>query len=237
MRFYKDKLNVNIDLNVAILTKEQWEQATQIPYDLPFVSDPPYVVFLPATYGDGVLTAGSKSSKLSVPPAFIQRLRAMGYTYEKGQRENFDFISLHELGHVICERISIAEFPGKPNKWLNEFTATYVAYAYLRAKRPKLALLARIFAEHQLAVMAKQKYSSLEDFEKLYSNVGPENYGWYQSKFIQRAAQVYDTEGLSFIEELRKFPPPGGKTLPVDTVLANLEEVAPGFIAWAKTLR
>jgi hypothetical protein len=84
----------------------------------------------------------------------------------------------------------------------------------------------------------RPKYTSLEDFERLYSGVGPKNYGWYQGKFFQRVAQVYDAKGLSFIAEvLKAFPAAEGESLPVDVVLQRLEKISPGFIEWSKDLR
>jgi hypothetical protein len=51
------------------------------------------------------------------------------------------------------------------------------------------------------------KITSLEDFERLYVGVGPNSYSWYQGKFLQRVAQVYEKKGLSFIAEVGKaFP-------------------------------
>jgi len=55
MRFYKKNLNITTDLSVAVLTKSNWEQITKIPFDIPFGSDSPHVVFLPANLGEGVL--------------------------------------------------------------------------------------------------------------------------------------------------------------------------------------
>jgi len=83
----------------------------------------------------------------------------------------------------------------------------------------------------------KQKYTSLQDFEKFYSDVGPENYVWFQSNFSQLAKQIYDLKGFSFIETLRKNPFPEKNALPIEYVLQRLEKITPGFIEWSKQFK
>lgn len=90
-------------------------------------------------------------------------------------------------------------------------------------------------------------HRSLEDFERLYIGVGIENYGWYQAKFQERAARVYDEQKIAFLHKVRATFPrlkegenPVQSLLreptPVATVLERLEEITPGFIAWSKRL-
>jgi hypothetical protein len=144
-----------------------------------------------------------------------------------------DLIGLHELGHTYA--VSLGLIPPRPNKWFSEFMASYIAYAYLRAKRPKLATLFYVMAADLAVEGPRPKHTSLADFERLYAGVGPKNYGWYQGKFFQRVAQVYDAKGLSFIDKvLRAFPSSEGQTLPVDVVMRRLEKISPGFIDWSK---
>ena len=84
----------------------------------------------------------------------------------------------------------------------------------------------------------RPKHTTLGDFELLYSGVGPRNYGWYQGRFFQRVAQVYDSEGIGFVTKvLKAFPASDGESLPNDTVLQKLEEITPGFIEWSKDMR
>ncbi|MEO7394695.1 MAG: acyl-CoA thioester hydrolase/BAAT C-terminal domain-containing protein [Chitinophagaceae bacterium] len=230
-QFYEHKLQTKVDFNAAVLTKSQWEQITRIPYGIPFASDPPFVAFLPAT--DGILTTNIKQAKELATPAYLAQLKKLGYSFEEAERMGVDLIGLHEVGHIYSESLGIVSFP-PTNKWLSEFVATYFAYTYMREKHPKLAALWDVGTENGLASMPKQKYTSLQDFEKLYSDVGPENYGWFQSKFSQLAKQIYEAKGFSFIETLRKNSFPEKNAIPIEDVLQRLEILAPGFIAWAK---
>jgi hypothetical protein len=234
MGFYERKLKMRVELNLAVLTQDQWKQVRSAPYGLPNVSSPPHVAFLPAT-ADGVVTADALSLKSNLSPATLKKLKSSGYTFEQAAVKFVDLIGLHELGHTYA--VSLGLVPPRPNKWFSEFLASYFAYAYLREKRPKLATLFHIMAADLALQGPRPKHTSLADFERLYS-VGPKNYGWYQGKFFQRVAQVYDAKGLSFIAEvLEAFPAAEGESLPVDIVLQRLEKISPGFIEWSKDLR
>jgi hypothetical protein len=129
MRFYERRLNLKVDLSVAVLTKSQWEQITPIPYGLPWVSPAPHVAFLPAT-GDGVVASGLLKSKEFATPGILRKLKSSGHTFEQAAAKTVDLIALHELGHVYAIQIGIR--PPRPSKWFSEFLASYFAYAYLR---------------------------------------------------------------------------------------------------------
>jgi len=237
MRFYKKNLNITTDLSVAVLTKLNWEQITKIPFDIPFGSDSPHVVFLPANLGEGVITSGADKTKHLAKAETLKELKSAGYTFEQAEMKNIDFIGLHELGHLIAEKLEISFYPGKPNKWYNEFLASYIAYAYLREKDPAFATITNTLTEHNIGTMPKQRYTSLEDFEKLYSNVGPENYGWFQSKFFQLVVKIYDRKGLNFIKELVSSSFPKNEKASIESLLHNLEIISPGFISWGEELK
>jgi hypothetical protein len=235
MGFYERKLKTRAELALAVLTQDQWKQVRAVPYGLPNVSSPPHVVFLPAT-ADGVVTADALSLKNNLSPETLKKLASSGYTFDQAAVKFVDLIGLHELGHTYA--VSLGLVPPRPNKWFGEFLASYFAYAYLHEKRPKLATLFYVIAADLALEGPRPKYTSLEDFERLYSGVGPKNYGWYQGRFLQRVAQVYDMKGLSFIADvLNAFPAAEGESLPVDVVIRRLEKISPGFIEWSKDLR
>ena len=233
MRFYERKLGIKEEFSLAVLTQDQWSQVRKSPYGLPWVSGRPHVAFLPATE-DGVVAADALSFKETVSPATLKKIKASGYSFEKGAQKFVDLIGLHELGHVYASTYGIRA----PNKWLNEMLASYFAYAFLREKHPKLAMLFYAMAAELVPDNPKQKYTSLEDFDRLYSGVGVKNYDWYQGKFFQRVAQVYEVKGLSFLTDVRDaFPQEKQESLTPEAVLHRLERISTGFLEWSKDLR
>jgi|GEM_PF-5563489 len=102
------------------------------------------------------------------------------------------------------------------------------------------------------------KFRTLEDL--MLGKIDAYDYHWYQSMFIQRANRVVENRGTDFIHEAQKlFPAESpGKTLSQKTeavynnmdsmsekeaarrlkkingeLISRLEEIAPGFKAWA----
>jgi hypothetical protein len=46
------------------------------------------------------------------------------------------------------------------------------------------------------------EHHSLADFERLYTGVGPQNYGWYQCRLCVAAKAVYDAAGVASLQRL-----------------------------------
>ena len=235
MLFFERKLNSKVELSLAVLTQNEWKQVRAVPYGLPNVSSPPHVAFLPAT-ADGVVTVDALSLKNNLSAETLKKLKSSGYTFEQAAIKLVDVIGLHELGHTYAVRLGLT--PPRPNKWFSEFLASYFAYAYLSEKHPKLAAMFYVMAADLALEGPRPKYTSLEDFERLYSGVGPKNYGWYQGRFLQRVAQVYHAKGWAFVTDvLNAFPAAEGEALDVEVVIRRLEKICPGFVEWARDLR
>jgi hypothetical protein len=235
MRFYEHKLKIKAELSVAVLTKADWERVVQgTPYGLPFVSPTPHIVLLPATH-DGEVVKLVMGLRGKASPATLRKLEQPGFTFEQGAEKLVDLIGLHELGHVLTHAYGIRS----PSLWSYEFLATYFAYAYLREAHPKMAtLFAAMTHDLQYRDGDRPRYTSLEDFDRLYFKVGSVNYGWYQSAFVGRVEQVYDAKQFSFLEEVRAaYPIETKEGEPARVVLQGLERICPGFVAWGQGLR
>lgn len=219
-RFFSDRLGVSREVTLAILDSASWTAITPIPYGLPFVSGPPYIVCIPATADNPLsetLAAALPDSALAAWPGvsrteIVQRFVAL--------------IGFHELGHIYATAMG-AEFP---NRWTFEFAATFLAAWYLDQEQPEAlrlwVRLSRILVDELTA-----RHTSLADFERLYVRVGIENYAWYQVVFLLRVAEVYRTEGADFVARLRTQEWPADS----DTRhVASLEALAPGFMPWAR---
>jgi hypothetical protein len=89
---------------------------------------------------------------------------------------------LHELGHIFIERANHIYIP---EKWANEFIASYFAICFFEQYKNYPGL-------PQMDQSCLQpKYKTLEDFQRLYNKVGGPNYAWYQGKFQVLGEKLY----------------------------------------------
>lgn len=234
-RFYEDMLEIKAEFALAVLDRRDWERvAPEMPFGLPSVSPDPPVILLPATV-DGVVVEGAKALRERASAATLAKIEAAGFDFDSGAEKLIDLIALHELGHVLTLAYGIRP----PDHWSNEFLASYFAYAYLQLEDPRLATLF-VAITHDLECRdgTRPKHTSLEDFDRLYSQVGPANYGWYQGEFLGRVEQVYQARKLGFLESVRSaYPKAKDKGDPPRAFLERLERICPGFVEWGEKLR
>jgi hypothetical protein len=229
-RFFADSLGLLADINLAVLSEEDWSRITQIPYTIPFFSPGAAMIVLPATTA-GPVVDDYLDSQHRLPPSRLQRIRDAGFSFEEGAHTMVDLIGYHELGHLYTRAFGIQP----PGHWVSEFLATYFAYAYLRRAQPHLAELWDGIV--QPAPDTRPAHMSLTDFDRLYFGVGPDNYFWYQGTFAARVSEVFAQRGLGFLTAVRDaFPAGTTDPLPGDEVLARLEAIHPGFLVWAAWL-
>ena len=202
---------------------------SQVPYGVPYVQGG--VVFIPAA-GDGAISADFLGLEAGASAAVQEKVQETGMSFADNARRIPYLIGYHELGHGYTQGYGI-----RPHtRWFNEFLATYMAYAFLHRMRPPLARGWEAMMQAKLEAPAPT-HTSLADFDRLYIRVGPENYNWYQSAFAMMAAEVFQAHGLGFLARVREaFPAGEGPALDSDAVLARLEQIHPGFRAWADRL-
>jgi hypothetical protein len=225
--FFADSLGVRAPVSLALLDEAHWTAMTPIPYTFPFYAPGPGIIFLGAT-PEGIVSAGLRAGAEHLPAERLARIRAAGFTVEDASTAAVDLIGLHELGHLYVRAYGIQP----PGHWLNEFLATYFGYAFLRRARPELA-------EMWLGIIPpppgqRPPHTSLEDFDRMYFGVGPENYSWYQGMFSAQVGEVFAARGLGFLEGVRDaFPAGTVDPVAADEAMARLERLHPGFAAWA----
>lgn len=126
---------------------------------------------------------------------------------------SFDCIALHELGHAFLQTFNKL-YTG--NLWSDEFLASYFAICF--------------FEEHKEYPGLPQvgetgyspKYKSLSDFERLYSNVGDQNYGWYQAQFQNLGYMLYPKFKTELIKKFIENNSVTGKKLSSIDLLKHL---------------
>lgn len=229
--FHRDSLGVNADIRVALLDPTDFERAAfedGYPYGLPFIDDG--VAVLPADLESGAVIEMYAPFETTASAEILADLQEVGLSYEDAKRRMVDLIGLHEIGHAQVYAYGL----DARQHWFNEFLATYFAYAYMRSREPEMAVVwdavTRAGREGY-----EPTHSSLDDLNRLYAGVGVGDYVWYQNIFQDRIRTVYDEQGLGFLRRVldRLSDPEWDPELSAE-LLAALEEIAPGFIAWAE---
>lgn len=217
--YFEETFQVSQSFSLAVLDSLSWIKISRIPYGLPFVSGPPYVVCIPATpdnvlsriVSDGISDNDLSSSYPMNREGIVNRFVSL--------------IGFHELGHIYANEYGMSF----PNRWTYEFAATYFAFSYLEARQPEMSRLWLDVSEVLLEEI-NPKHRSLSDFEELYVRVGVENYAWYQMVFLERVKEVYDNEGNAFVELYKQAAWPSQSD---DYYLNEMEKITPGFLEWA----
>jgi hypothetical protein len=159
-------------------------------------------------------------------------LAAAGTDWERAAQSHVALVGLHELGHTLVD----AYGSSVRSLWLNEWLATYAGDAFMRAERPMEALVWEgVLQGFRDAVQPAHR--TLDDFERLHFGVGALNYVWYQARFQTQAQAVHAVHGVDFLRRARDAFPRGAAPASAREVLARLEAIAPGFEAWAATMR
>jgi len=218
--FFEENFEIDQKFSIAIIDSANWKKITSVPYGLPFVSGPPYIVCFPAN-SDNIL-----SNTITNVIDGYQLNTQYGMTNKEIVNLFISLVGFHELGHIYANTYGISF----PNKWTFEFTATYFAYFYLdqnfSKERDIWIDVSKIIIEEM-----QPRYTSLKDFEEKYSGVGVKNYAWYQVVFLLQVEKVYLKQGRAFIEKLRDHTWSSTSTT---AYLYEMDEIGSGFAKWAQ---
>lgn len=186
--FFQRRLHIAPTFDLAVLNPEHWAVIFPGPYGVPFYTEAPHVVVMPAILELAVPTQIYTASRVALPASAAADLAAVGVSYEDAVLQVVDLIGFHEVGHVYGE--TLGYHAGNTPRWLRELLATYAAYSYLQVERPSSITVWDALSEAVLGFVEPTSLS-LDDFnEQGARGLGPATYGWYQSHFNLRATDV-----------------------------------------------
>jgi hypothetical protein len=218
--FFEQKLGFTFDLGMAALAPEHWfSEFPGIPYAIPWPSMDERLIFMPSSLVEGLLIQG--------PTALDDRRRV-------------DFVLLHEYGHIAAkEYFRPADNQDYlPVKWFEELLATYFAYAFVHASDSVWAEAAQAAwldeVESYTPAVLSLDWSFMND---LPGNELARTYGWYQVMLNLRVAEIYNGNGLDFLQSMKEHLPwDEASDWNTTILLALIEEIEPGFEAWEESL-
>jgi len=219
--FFDATFEFEPQMRVLVLTPEHWNEYAAFPvYGMPHYTDERTLAV--AGQDNGFWQSMSPPVEVLPPPA----AQAMQAAY--GQPDGsinlssfFDLLAVHEIGHLFhlqAER----EFP---RLWLRELFCNICLHAYVVAQEPEqmpaLETFPQIVANSGVDELP---YRSLDDFERLYIDVGAQNYGWYQCRFHVAAKHIYEAGGIEALQRLWKAFPQSDEKLSDEQLAARLRE-------------
>ena len=226
--FFAERLEVTLPFRLAVLDEEHWARVRPVPYAVPWVSREPFLVVLPARPQRSIVVQNYLTAAPRATNDVRRAIEAEGLTLQTAAYHMNDFVGYHEVGHVLVRVYGLEP----TQSWFDEFLATYAAYSFLRERHPRLAriwdAMLRLNRESR-----RPAFRTLEEFDR-HEYTPPETNSWYHGMFQARVTAVYDTLGIEFLSRVRR----AGLTTGVQhrstaELLRRLEEIAPGFQAWA----
>jgi hypothetical protein len=217
--FFERELGVSFECRLAVLGPTQWfspHGGPGMPYGIPWGLTAERLMVVPASLSEGVLINGTDAV---------------------ADRRRIDFVTLHEFGHLIAKPYlhPTSAHEELPIPWFEEIVATYFGYAFVSSIDRDWAEASRKEWMADVAVYTPRTRSL--DWRFMRGRPPAElasTYGWYQVVLNLRVADIYANHGLGFLRALKeKLPFHSMSTWTTESLLADLERIAPGFQQWA----
>lgn len=208
-------------MRVLVLAPEHWDEYADFPvYGMPHYTDERTLAV--AGQDNGFWQSMTPPAE-ALPLEAAQAVQA-AYSQPDGSinlSPFFDLLVVHELGHLF-------QFQAKcqfPRLWLAELFCNICLHAYTVAVEPEQLPALETFPQMVANLgVADLRYRSLEDFERLYTDVGAQNYGWYQCRFHVAAKHIYEAGGVEALQRLWKAFLQSDEKLSDEQLAARLRE-------------
>ena len=191
--FLREQLSFDPQFLVLVLSPEDWVVHADVPtYSMPHTSHADTLVV-----GDRPGAFMLNMARIIEETAGDEGLRQFASLYPS--RDGIpdlssltDLFAVHELAHLFHEQVPF-DFP---RPWLQELFPNLCMHAYVASREPDMlpalqtlpALMAEVPPE-------RWQHRTLADFDQHYVAVAPENYGWFQCRFMAGSRQIYEEGG------------------------------------------
>lgn len=225
------RLDLRLEATLVIIGEQDWLRGCmRLPYGIPHVIYDGNFVFMAGDADNPASRAYAETGPL-LPAALRARIERPDRSFEDAARRFIDLIVFHELGHLYAIAYGVHPSGGS---WLGEFVASYLGSDFLAAHGPDdLAMIQAM--NHAFVTTTEPRHTSLEDFNRLYLRMQPENYGWYQGRIGERVGEIHARRGIGFIHALNTADLAGETDHA--RLLERLDAIEPGFSEWAQEMR
>ena len=223
VEYYEKKFSKTFTVKFAVIDSGQWLREIA-PYGLVFHDKGWIVTTARLKYRTFAKVYGIGTGEL-----FEKRMARVNITPAEFMDAFFKFYCVHELGHYFVSMLSGAR---SPDHWTSEFIATYFAYEYFANNDEASLKIFENFCESDLNSY-RPRYSSVNDFNEIYSDIGVPNYLWFQSNFFFLAKSLYKCKGKEFISDYEELFPKGRNNDQLETVdiVKSLDKKCPSIVS------
>lgn len=199
-RFLADTLDASADMTVLVLAPNDWSKYTTPPriYGMPHYPD----AWTLAVAGENNGFWQSLVPPVDALPLPMAQTIRVAYGQPDGSLDLspfFDLLAVHEMSHLFQEQGGWQS----PRLWLMELFCNLCLHAYIATQEPDQLTALETFPEMIVSLgFAHYSHHTLDDFERLYNEVGPQNYGWYQCQLHVAAKHIYDAGGVASVQRL-----------------------------------
>lgn len=179
-------------VSLFILNPEHWDQYATFPvYGMPHYTDAQHLV---------IAAQDNDFWKSFIPPLHqlpkeLSQKIIEAYAQDDGTLTMtgfFDLLAIHELGHAFHLQAGL----DMQRLWMQELFCNILLHTYVAENEPSNLPALEVFPEMVVAGgTAGLEHTTLADFEKLYDNMDPRNYGWYQCRLHVAAKHIYNADG------------------------------------------
>jgi hypothetical protein len=205
-QFLGKTLNFEAEICILVLAPEHWQDYT---------GSPMYGV--PQTIDQRTLVVAGQNSELwqmivppleELSPAVAQALRVV-YGQPDGSIDLVSYMNLlavHEMGHLYLDQATGKFDFSFPHRWLVELFCNLCLHAYIAAEESQQLPSLETFPNTIVAGgLAHLSYQALDDFERLYADMEPQNFIWYLSQLHLAAQRIYNAGGVETLPRLWKM--------------------------------
>ena len=189
------------DVTLLVLSVEDWSKHTSNSvYGMPHYKDDQTLV---VASSDNDFWRSFTPPLEKLPTVLAEQIKRAYKTIDGNlsMQPFFDLLALHELGHAFHIQGGLTV----QRKWMGELFCNILLHTYVSENEPAMLPALEICPEMVVSTgSAEYKHTSLEMFEKLYSNMHPKNYGWYQFRLHVAAKNIYNAGGKKVFVKLWK---------------------------------
>jgi hypothetical protein len=197
-KYFENKYKgISIKAKLVVLDSANWVKE-MFPYGYTFGSQGWIVLPGDEDFNDYVRIFGATSFQNEL----IKACEKNGLDPNEIPESSFQFVTVHELGHLIVQQSIKGGIPGE---YLNEIVANVVAWEFFKKNKPEVMKGIELYFDLFRNNYTNPKYTTLTELSKNYGEMDMDNYVWYHSNFMKLVEEIYAVKEVDLLSCIRKL--------------------------------